>query len=115
MDFENHFEARGCGKRHWKGQQYHGPEMFGWVARVDDYRSYTPIGSWLRKYSDLKTIVDLKNEEARKTGRLEESLDKRVEAMDRNVQELEYEYNQTTQLLGKAEEDMKKLIQSHTE
>ncbi|XBI61577.1 hypothetical protein VPH35_042351 [Triticum aestivum] len=115
MDFENHFEARGCGKRHWKGQQYHGPEMFAWVARVDDYRSYTPIGSWLRKYSDLKTIVDLKNEEARKTGRLEESLDKRVEAMDRNVQELEYEYNQTTQLLGKAEEDMKKLIQSHTE
>lgn len=115
MDFEYHFEARGCGKRHGKGQQYHGPEMFGWVARADDYRSYTPIGYWLRNYTDLKTIADLKNEEERKTGKLEESLDKRVEAMDRDVQELEHKNNRTTQLLGKAEEDMKKLLQSHTE
>lgn len=104
MDFETHYEARGCGKRQWKGQQYHGPEMFGWVATADDYRSYGPLGSWLRKYRDLKTIADLKNEEARKDNLLEENLDKRVEAIDRDVQEL-----------GKEEEDMKKLLQSQTE
>uniref|UniRef100_M8BKM4 Factor of DNA methylation 1-5/IDN2 domain-containing protein n=2 Tax=Aegilops tauschii TaxID=37682 RepID=M8BKM4_AEGTA len=115
MDFEYHFEAQGCGKRHGKGQQYHGPEMFGWIARADDYRSYTPIGYWLRNYTDLKTIADLKNEEERKTGKLEESLDKRVEAMDRDVQELEHEINRTTQLIGKADEDLKKLLQSQTE
>ncbi|CAM0903006.1 unnamed protein product [Alopecurus aequalis] len=110
IDFENHFEAQGCGKSHWYGKKYRRSEMFGWVARSDDYRSHGPVGYRLRKNCALKTVADIENAEA-----CEAILDKQVEAMDRDVEELECQVNETTKLLGKAEEDMEKLHQSHIE
>ncbi|KAM0880122.1 hypothetical protein ACQ4PT_033761 [Festuca glaucescens] len=115
IDLENHFEAQGCGKRHWYGKKYRGPEMYGWIARSHDYRSNGPIGSRLKKRGDLKTVADLKNEEARKAFQLEASLDKQVEAMERDVEELKCKYNVSTKLVGEVEEDMQKLLQSHSE
>jgi hypothetical protein len=116
IDFENHFEAQGCGKRHWYGKKYRGSEMFGWVARSHEYRLNGPIRNHLRdKKYDLKTIADLKNAEASKAFQLEASLDKQVKARDRDVQDFEFKYNETTKLLGEAEEDMQKLLQSHSD
>ncbi|XP_051221010.1 protein INVOLVED IN DE NOVO 2-like [Lolium perenne] len=115
IDFENQFEAQGRGKRHWKEQKYHGPEMFGWVARADDYISHCPIGNWLRKYRDLRTIADCKNQEASKMEQLEANLNSQVEVKGRYVQELECRNSETCKLLAKAEEDMQKLLQSQSE
>jgi hypothetical protein len=115
IEFENHFEAQGCGKRHWYGKKYRGSEMFGWVARSHDFRLNGPIGVRLHKYGDLKTVAELENEEASKAFQLKANLDKQVEARDRDVQELECKYNETTKLLGEAEEDMEKLLQSHSD
>uniref|UniRef100_A0ACD5VMX3 Uncharacterized protein n=1 Tax=Avena sativa TaxID=4498 RepID=A0ACD5VMX3_AVESA len=115
IDFENHFEAQGCGKRHWEEQKYHGQAMFGWAARANDYTSHGPIGNWLRKYRDLKTIVDCKNEEASKIEQLEANLNRQVEVKGRHVQEAECKFDEGNKLLAKADKDTKKLIKSQNE
>lgn len=113
-DFENYFEAQGCGKSQWKRQKY-GQDMFGWLARAEDYRSHSPIGAWLRRYRDLKTVADCKNEEERKNDLLEASLIRQAEVMDLQVQEHTCNYDETSKLLAKVKEDMEKLHKSQNE
>ncbi|CAD6265922.1 unnamed protein product [Miscanthus lutarioriparius] len=79
LAFENHFEAEGYGKRDWKLKNDRGPEMFGWVARADDYRCQGPIGAFLRENGDLKTVGDLESEEAHKTDQLVATLASEIE------------------------------------
>ncbi|XP_014753970.1 factor of DNA methylation 1 [Brachypodium distachyon] len=114
LDFENHFEAQGCGEKLWK-EKYKGSEIFGWVARANDFRSHGPIGAYVRKYGDLKTLADCKNDEERKSRKLEASFVIQVEVMGRHVQDVECKNNETAELLGRLEADMKKLHWSHDE
>uniref|UniRef100_A0ACD5VEE8 Uncharacterized protein n=1 Tax=Avena sativa TaxID=4498 RepID=A0ACD5VEE8_AVESA len=111
IDFENHFEAQGCGKRHWKERRYHGQAMFGWAARAEDYTSHGPVGKWLRKYRNLKSIVDCKNEEAYKREQLEANLNSQIEVKDKHVQEAECKFIEGSKLLAKADQYIKNLIE----
>ncbi|KAL6626659.1 hypothetical protein ACP70R_030385 [Stipagrostis hirtigluma subsp. patula] len=115
LAFENNFEAEGFGKRDWKVKRYSGLEMFGWVARADDYRSQGPIGNHLRKNGDLKTVGDLENEGSCKTDKLVANLANQIEVKNKHVQELESKYNETTTSLDRMMEQREQLLYSYNE
>ncbi|KAJ1282816.1 hypothetical protein BS78_03G080700 [Paspalum vaginatum] len=113
--FENHFEAEGYGKRDWKLKPYRGPEMFGWVARADDLRCQGPIGDYLQKNGDLKTVGDLESEGTRKTDKLVASLASQIEVSNRHVQEMESKCNDTTASLDRMMEQREQILQKYNE
>ncbi|CAL4967931.1 unnamed protein product [Urochloa decumbens] len=113
--FENHFEAKGYGKKDWKVKKYRGSQMFGWVARADDHRCQGPIGDHLRKNGDLKTIGDLESEGTHKTDKLVANLASQIEVKNRHVQELESKCNETTALLDRMMEQKEQLLQNYNE
>lgn len=115
MAFENHFEAKHLGKTDWYGNKnkQDATEIYGWVARADDYTSAGPIGEYLHKNGDLKTITDLTNEESRKTDKLVANLANEIEVKNKHLQELECKYNQTNLSLDKAMEEKENLLQAY--
>ncbi|KAF8780036.1 hypothetical protein HU200_002003 [Digitaria exilis] len=107
LAFENHFEAEGYGKRDCKLKKYRGSEMFGWIARADDYRCQGPIGGHLRKNGDLKTVGDHETEGTRKTDKLVANLASEIEttaSLDRMMEQRE-------QLLQNYNEEIRKMQQ----
>ncbi|TVU19265.1 hypothetical protein EJB05_35404 [Eragrostis curvula] len=115
LAFENHFEAEGFGKRDWKTRRHRGSEMYGWVARDDDHRCYGPIGDYLKKNGDLKTVADLESEGTRKTDRLVANLANQIEVKTRHVQELEFKCNETTAALDRMMDQKEQLLHSYNE
>ncbi|KAL6659502.1 hypothetical protein ACP70R_003542 [Stipagrostis hirtigluma subsp. patula] len=113
LAFENHFEAEGYGKRDWKGKKHRGSEMFGWVARAEDHICHGPIGDYLQKNGDLKTVSDLESEGARKTDKLVADLAGAIEVKNRHVQELEVKCNETTALLDRMMDQREQLLQKY--
>ncbi|KAJ8550863.1 hypothetical protein K7X08_000233 [Anisodus acutangulus] len=64
MQFEKSFEARHCSKKEWfANKSCPSSNIYGWVAREDDYRAEGAIGEYLRGKGELKTIFDLMKEE----------------------------------------------------
>ncbi|XP_020252533.1 factor of DNA methylation 1-like isoform X2 [Asparagus officinalis] len=113
MAFENHFESERFGKKDWQRNRHRGFDIYGWVARSDDYESSGPIGEHLRKNVDLKTVSDLSNEENRRTGELVANLASEIEAKTKHLHELECKYNQTTMSLDKMMAEKERLQQAH--
>lgn len=89
MYFENDFEMKGQGKRDWEGRFDKGEELFGWVAREDDYRKNDLIGDYLRRHGNLKTLAELERDEKVKNDRLVAGLLVDVEVKNRTLMELE--------------------------
>ncbi|VAH61822.1 unnamed protein product [Triticum turgidum subsp. durum] len=115
LAFENHFESEGYGKLDWKAYKHRRPGMFGWVARADDQKYPGPIGDYLHKNGDLKTIADVENEEARKTNKLVANLASQIEVKRRHVEELECKYNETTTSLDMIMEQKDQLLRAYNE
>ncbi|CAM0913657.1 unnamed protein product [Alopecurus aequalis] len=113
--FENHFESEEYGKRDWKTHKHRGSEMYGWMARADDQKSPGPIGEYLQKCGDLKTISDVKDEETRKTGKLVANLANEIELKKRHAEELQCKYNETTTSLDMTIEQKDQLLREYNE
>ncbi|KAK3164859.1 hypothetical protein QOZ80_1AG0025760 [Eleusine coracana subsp. coracana] len=113
--FENHFAAGGYGKKDWMARKNQGAELYGWVARAEDYNSSGLIGDYLRKNGDLKSVNDLEDEGARKTNKLVANLANQIEVKNRYLKELECKYSETTASLEKMMGQREKLLQSYNE
>uniref|UniRef100_A0ACD5ZP68 Uncharacterized protein n=1 Tax=Avena sativa TaxID=4498 RepID=A0ACD5ZP68_AVESA len=115
LAFENHFESEGYGKLDWKNHKHRGSEMFGWIARADDQKSSGPIGEYLQKNGDLKTISDVEDEEKRKTNKLVANLADEIELKKRHVEVLKSKYNETTTTLEMTIEQKDQLLRAYNE
>lgn len=113
--FESHFAAGGYGKKDWIGKKNQGSELYGWLARAEDYHSPGIIADHLRKNGDLKSVNDLAKEGARKTDRLVANLANQIEVKNRYLQELECKYSETTASLEKMMGQREQLLQSYNE
>ncbi|KAF3330741.1 paramyosin, long form-like protein [Carex littledalei] len=90
MYFEIDFEMKGQGKRGWEGRfNKNGEELFGWVAREDDYQRNDSIGEYLRRHGNLKNLAELERDEKVKNDRLVAGLLVDVEVKNKNLMELE--------------------------
>lgn len=112
--FESHFAAGGFGKD-WIGKKNQGSELYGWLARAEDYNSPGIIADHLRKNGDLKSVNDLAKEGARKNDRLVANLANQIEVKNRYLQELECKYSETTASLEKMMGQREQLLQSYNE
>ncbi|CAA7408438.1 unnamed protein product [Spirodela intermedia] len=113
MAFEKYFEARRFGKKDWDGHKNRGHDMYGWIARDDDYNSEGHIGDHLRKTGDLKTVTDLTMEESRKNDILVANLASQIDVKNRHLHELECKYNETALSLTKLMEEKDKLHETY--
>lgn len=113
LEFENHFVAGHCGKSEWVEKESHGSELYGWVARADDYNSGGTVGDHLRKNGDLKAVGDIAEQESRKTSKLVQDLEMRIEVKKKHIEELECKYNETSLSLDKIMEERDKLHESY--
>lgn len=113
--FEIHFEMKGCSKEHFKVMKCGSQEPFGWIARADDFNSPGAIGEHLKKNGDLKTLNDIKKEEASKTVKLVAHLCYHVKEKETHLMELECEYNKNAASLERMMEERDRNIQSYNQ
>ncbi|KAK9070470.1 hypothetical protein SSX86_010872 [Deinandra increscens subsp. villosa] len=108
MSFEKAYEADHHGKRDWKVNKTDPKdEIYGWVARSDDYNENTIIGEHLRKIGDPRTVSDIMAEEDRKANTLESNLKIISEVKKKQLKEMETKFVETENSLSKliAEKD----------
>ncbi|XP_039136833.1 protein INVOLVED IN DE NOVO 2-like [Dioscorea cayenensis subsp. rotundata] len=94
MAFEGHLESQNLGKKDWCEAGTKSSNIYGWVARADDYVAIDPIGKHLHKKGELKTVVDLAEEESRKMEKLVAYMKDQLEAKSRQLKELELKYQE---------------------
>ncbi|WOL15000.1 factor of DNA methylation 5-like [Canna indica] len=115
MAFQNHFETEHYGKKDWLERRHRGSDIYGWIAKANDYTSNGTIGDHLRKNGDLKTVGDLTNEESRKTDRLVATLANQIEVKNKHLQELECKYTETTLSLDRMMDERDTLLHAYNE
>ncbi|RWR76721.1 factor of DNA methylation 5-like protein [Cinnamomum micranthum f. kanehirae] len=115
MAFENSFEVEHFGKREWKERKRRGLDLYGWVARADDYNSVGHVGEYLRKNGDLKTVADLEEAASRQNDNLVKNLASEIDAKSKQVKELECKYNETSMSLSSMIEQKDKILQDYNE
>ncbi|KAK8955140.1 hypothetical protein KSP40_PGU007960 [Platanthera guangdongensis] len=111
--FESHFDADHFGKKDWAEKDVPGLGLYGWVARADDYNSYGSIGDHLRKNGVLKTVSDITEGESRKTSKLAHGLAAQIDVKTKQIEELEFKYNEAALSLNKRMEEMDSLHESY--
>lgn len=115
MSFEKAYEADQHGKRSWQAKTDFKSELYGWVARADDYNSDTILGENLRKIGDLRTISDIMEEETRKTQKLVGNLTNVIEAKKMHLLEMENKFKETEHSLSQLMTEKDKLLQEYND
>ncbi|XP_062089977.1 factor of DNA methylation 1-like isoform X2 [Humulus lupulus] len=118
-EFEKKFEKDGFSKRHWinASEMHHGSNIYGWCARADDYNSEGPIGEYLRKNGELKTVSDIVNEDEATQKKLNvlAHLSNENDMLTEDLAELEYKCNEAALSLSRVIDEMKKAEQTFSE
>ncbi|EPS57463.1 hypothetical protein M569_17354, partial [Genlisea aurea] len=115
MEFETTFEMRQHGKKDWNtrngGDDKQQQQLYGWLAREEEYRSKGVIGRHLQKNGDLKTVAEIQVEDQRKDTALvtklsdvllskserSEAMKKRISRKDRIINDLLASQEEMTQ------------------
>lgn len=106
MEFEKSFEADKHSKKEWTSQDvFAGPDIYGWVARDDDYKDEGPVGEYLREKGELKTIADLVKEAAQGRNQIVANLTNEIDLKNENFYELQIKYNEKTMSLSRMLEE----------
>jgi len=101
MLFEKSFEVDHCGKREYYAAKNRGAKVFGWVARRDDYKSGCPVGVYLKKNTDLKTVSGKEAEDQRKASKLVLNLTNTLETKSVCLQQIQNKYHEINASLEK--------------
>ncbi|XWS74963.1 hypothetical protein CRYUN_Cryun01aG0043900 [Craigia yunnanensis] len=115
LSFEKAYEADHHGKKDWGANNDVKYGLYAWVARAADYKSNSIIGEHLRKTSDLKTISEMMEEEARKQDRLVSNLTNIIETKNKHIKEMEARCSETSKSLEVLMEEKDNLLQAYNE
>lgn len=115
MAFEKAYAAVHHGKKDWLANNEKKSDLYGWVARADDYNGGGIISDHLRKIGDLRTISDIMLDEARKTNQLVSNLTNVIEIKQKHLEEMHIKFVETDHSLSKLIEEKDKLHQSYNE
>ncbi|KAJ9689280.1 hypothetical protein PVL29_014788 [Vitis rotundifolia] len=108
--FEKAFEADRHSKKEWNVQKQHpGSNIYGWVARADDYSSEGPVGEYLRQTGELKTISDIVEAAKQDRNTIVANLANEIDLKNENLDELQYKYNEKSMSLSRMLEEKDKL------
>ncbi|XP_057464536.1 factor of DNA methylation 1-like isoform X2 [Actinidia eriantha] len=106
MEFEKSFEADHRSKKEWKDQKgIPVSNAYGWFGRADDYNTEGPVGEYLRKEGELKTISDLVQEATQDRNKIVATLANEIDLKNENLDELQYKCNEKTMYLSRMLEE----------
>ncbi|KAI8523912.1 hypothetical protein RHMOL_Rhmol13G0108400 [Rhododendron molle] len=114
MMFEKAFESNQKGKRDYFAAKHIGDELFGWVARDEDFHSNSIVGEHLRK-TDLKSISEIEAECKRKDTKLVMNLTNTIEVKNMRLKEIECKYNETLMSLSEWMSQKDKMHKAYNE
>ncbi|XP_010443691.1 PREDICTED: protein INVOLVED IN DE NOVO 2-like [Camelina sativa] len=104
MEFERSFQSDHHGKRDCdKGIRFRDDQLYGWVAREEDYSRSDIVGKNVKKKRDLKSISQLQEEDERKMVHLVESMSESIKMKKKCKEELEKKVDETTRCLESLE------------
>ncbi|KAK6139550.1 hypothetical protein DH2020_026696 [Rehmannia glutinosa] len=95
MEFEKSFEADGHSKKKWEDRKTSlGSNIYGWWAREDDYKLEGPLGDYLRRNTELKTISDLVQEANKDRNKIVDNLVNEIGMKNENLDQLQIKCNE---------------------
>lgn len=115
MSFERSFEVERHGKRDYNLTRNRGDQLYGWVARDDDYNSRSIVSDYLRKNGDLKTVSGQQAEEQRKTIKLVSNLQNTLEIKSSHLEEMQKKYQNTANSLNKVVHERDAILKAFNE
>ncbi|KAK2970276.1 hypothetical protein RJ640_021351 [Escallonia rubra] len=106
MGFEKSFESDHRSKKEWNEQKSQvGPNLYGWLARADDYSAEGPVGEYLRMKGELKTITNLVQEATQDRNNIVANLANEIDQKNENLDDLQIKYNEKTMSLARVIEE----------
>ncbi|GFP82329.1 factor of DNA methylation 4 [Phtheirospermum japonicum] len=115
MAFEKAFEMDQRGKRDWYARRNKGDELYGWLAREDDYKGRGLVGKHLQKNGDLKTLSDIQTEGKRKDTSLMCNLTNQLESKKKECEEIKTNISKTEVFMGNIMAQKEKMIEHYNE
>ncbi|KOM27247.1 hypothetical protein LR48_Vigan406s005700 [Vigna angularis] len=109
-EFEKSFETARHGKKDWSSNKLEADSnIYGWVAREDDYNCGGPIGEYLRSKGTLRTVSDIVQEASESRNNIVTNLTKEIEITNDNLDEMQSKFNVKTMSLSRMLEEKDKL------
>jgi len=113
LAFEKHFIVEQYGKTDWIKINRRKDNLYGWLARSDDYTSSGPIGQHLRENGDLRSVGDLEREGMQETDKRVAHYARQIGVTNYHMSELELRNNQNAMKLDRMMEEKDRLIEEH--
>ena len=105
LAFEKHFIVEQYGKTDWIKINRRKDNLYGWLARSDDYTSSGPIGQHLRENGDLRSVGDLEREGMQETDKRVAHYARQIGVTNYHMSELELRNNQNAMKLDRMMEE----------
>lgn len=116
IKFEKSFAAAHHSKKDWiEHKNDPGPNIYGWLAREDDYNSGRPVGKYLRKNGQLKTVSDIDREAEQDAKNVVAHLTDALDTTNENLNEMEVEYNLKKMTLHRMLDEKDRMYVSYCE
>ncbi|RHN64917.1 putative XS domain-containing protein [Medicago truncatula] len=115
-EFEKSFETKHHGKKEWNSMDMlASSDIYGWVAREDDYNCGGPIGEYPRNKGRLRTISDIVQEASERENSKRENLTNEIDIPNENLNIIRYKYNEKTMSLSRMLEENDRLHNAFVE
>lgn len=102
LAFEKHFIVEQYSKTDYNKRNCRTDDLYGWLARSDDYNSHGIVGEYLRKTGVLKSISDQEHERTKRIAahftRQKEEKNKQIQEGKLKTNRLVEEYNESTDI-----------------
>ncbi|KAL0533662.1 hypothetical protein IC582_027703 [Cucumis melo] len=113
--FEKSFEVDHHGKKDYNVSRNRGKELYGWVARDDDFYSKSLFGDYLRKNGDLKTVSGKEAEDNSKASKLVSNLANTLETKSLHLKEITHKVLETNASLNNMMEQMDETVKIYND
>ncbi|KAE9584516.1 hypothetical protein Lal_00021747 [Lupinus albus] len=115
-EFEKLFETSHHGKRDWNSRKLQaGSDIYGWVARKEDYECKGPMGEYLREKGKLRTVTAIVQEASECRNSIVANLAIQIDETYENLNKMQYKYNEKNMSLSRMLEDKDKLHSAFVE
>lgn len=115
-ELEKEFENEGCSKKEWTEKRGNSEsKAYGWCARAEDYNSEGPIGEYLSKEGQLRTVSDISKEKAQDRNNVLEELSNIIAMTNEDLNKVQYSYNKTAMSLQRVLDEKKNLHEAYAD
>ncbi|CAM8964773.1 unnamed protein product [Rhodiola kirilowii] len=116
LKFEKGFEASQLSRKEWaERQQNPGTDIYGWVAREEDYNSEGPLGDYLRGTGALRTIADIVKQATQSTNEAVATLASEIDSKNEDLEAMRSRFNEKQMSLSRMLEEKDRLYLAFSE